>query len=279
MKIFINILIFFLITITLLIFIYPKDKNDYKIVARDQKKINHNDNKKYDIPVLNKKDREPKENLWKKAIREIYIDKIKREARYYNLYEGYSGEKSIALTFDDGPHPRYSLQLIDILRKHKVNATFFVVGSLAEKYPDIIRKEYTAGNVIANHTYHHTNLLTVSGDEAKVEWQACNNVIKSIIGINPDFCRPPGGEYDSIVLNAAENTGLSTVFWTANTGDYEQPGEDVILYKVFTRTGPGGIILMHDGVQETLDVLPEVIETFKNEGYKFVTVKDMALRR
>ncbi len=211
-----------------------------------------------------------------RAIKEIQYGTLKKSRLYYDITEDKRGEKTVALTFDDGPHLNYTLLLLDILEKYNVKATFFVVGSMAEKYPHLLKDIYDNGHLIANHTYHHKNLLTLSEDEAVLEWQACNNVIKYILNIDVFFCRPPGGNYDRIVLDSASRAGLSTVFWTDNSGDYEQPGEEVIEDKVLYRISPGGIVLMHDGVEQTINALPAIIRRLRENGYRFVRIDEMA---
>jgi peptidoglycan/xylan/chitin deacetylase (PgdA/CDA1 family) len=198
---------------------------------------------------------------------------------YDTLPYGNPRLKEVALTFDDGPHPRYTPQLLSILRKNKVKATFFVVGEMAAKYPELIRAEQAAGHVIGNHTYHHLNLTKIPVSGVLAEWQACEDVVKQITGETMRFDRPPGGDYNDAVIRAAMQLGLTTVLWTDNPGDYASPGDTVIQRRVFGRARNGGIILLHDGVQQTVDVLPEIIQRLKSRGYRFVTVAEMRAQR
>jgi len=239
----------------------------YFVKSKNQTNFYYNRKKKDNSVIVTPLDR---------AMKEIYGGTLKKSRLYYDITEDRRGEKTVALTFDDGPHLKYTLLLLDILKKYNIKATFFVVGSMAEKYPFLLKHIYDDGHLIANHTYHHKNLLTLSEEDAVLEWQACNNVIKYILNIDVYFCRPPGGNYDRIVLDSASRAGLSTVFWTDNSGDYEKPGEEVIADKVLYRITPGGIVLMHDGVEQTINVLPDIIRRLTEKGYRFVRIDEMA---
>ncbi len=228
------------------------------------------------------------DKFWARALTETYKSPEELAAqdahergkgvRYLKLIRGDPRVPAVAMTFDDGPHPDFTLKILDILRRYRVKATFFVVGEMAEKYPDLVRAEWDAGSVIANHSYHHANLTKVPVDEIGPEWQAAQEVVRSITGETMRFARPPGGDYDKEVMLAAGALGLTTVLWTDDPGDYASPGDKTIEKRVLKRIGNGGIILLHDGVQQTLDVLPQIIETLQRRGFRFETVAEMAKR-
>jgi peptidoglycan/xylan/chitin deacetylase (PgdA/CDA1 family) len=204
---------------------------------------------------------------------------LAREARkglrYDELARGPRRGRAAALTFDDGPHPDFTPQLLAILRPYHVKATFFVVGEMAEKAPELILEERAAGHVVGNHTYHHVNLTKIPVNEIVTEWQACQDVVKDITGETMRFCRPPGGDYDKEVIEAAMMLGLTTVLWTDDPGDYAKPGAKTIEMRVLDTVNDGAIILLHDGVQQTVDVLPQIIERLQARGFRFVTVEQM----
>jgi len=225
------------------------------------------------------------DRFWARALQETYRSpqelaaqharELRHGLRYDLLVRGNPGERAVALTFDDGPHPDYTPRLLAILRRYGVPATFFVVGEMAEAHPELIRAERAAGHVIGNHTYHHVNLTRIPTPEIATEWQACQEVVQSITGEAMHFCRPPGGDYDRDVIAAATALGLTTVLWTDDPGDYARPGDRTIETRVLARVSNGGIILIHDGVQQTIDVLPQIIHILKQRGFSFVTVADM----
>jgi peptidoglycan-N-acetylglucosamine deacetylase len=202
---------------------------------------------------------------------------LRRCLHYAKLIRGDQQKRDIALTFDDGPHPAYTPQLLAILKRYDVKATFFVVGEMALKNPELIRAEKAAGHELGNHTFHHVNLTKIPISEVAIEWQACQDAIKSITGDTMRFCRPPGGDYDAQVIQSAMALHLTTVLWTDDPGDYASPGAQVIEVRILAQRNieNGGIILLHDGVQQTVDVLPQIIENLRARGFRFVTLSQM----
>jgi len=225
------------------------------------------------------------QQYWERAKQEEYKSpeelqaqnarEIRKGQFYRKLMRGDPNVKAVALTFDDGPHPQFTPKILAILKKYDVRATFFVVGKMAAKYPELVKMEAAAGNVVGNHTYNHVNLTRIPVSMVEQEWQRGSDIIKRILGTRPVFCRPPGGDYDKDVINSAAAHGLTTVLWTDDPGDYAKPGDKVIAERVLRRIDNGGIVLLHDGVQQTIDVLPQIIESLQKRGFKFVTVAEM----
>lgn len=225
------------------------------------------------------------EQYWQRAQEEVYRSvpellvqqqtELARGLKYKKFMHGDRTRKWIALTFDDGPHPQYTPRILDILQKQGVRATFFVVGKLAEEHPDLLRRQAEAGHSIGNHTYHHVNLTRIPVADVAAEIKACGEVIRSITGKTPHLFRPPGGDYDKNVAEVAEALGYWIVLWTDDPGDYASPPERELRQKLFSRLGNGGIILLHDGVAETIDLLPELIQYLKAQGYELVTIDEM----
>ncbi len=184
----------------------------------------------------------------------------------------------VALTFDDGPHPPFTQKLLALLHSMHVPATFFVVGWKVDEAPDILKMMLKDGDDVANHTYHHFDLKLVPPPLVHNEIDLNNDAIERACGVAPRFFRPSGGQYDPAVINAAANLHMVTVLWTNDPADYVNPGSQVILDRVLPHVRPGAIILLHDGIQQTYDILPEMIDTLRSEGYKFVTLTQMAAR-
>ena len=228
------------------------------------------------------------DRFWRLAEKESDADKVivpqlLRHARqdepaspWRKIMHGSEARKTVALTFDDGPHPKTTLALMAILRRYGIHATFFVVGKMAERYPELVRAEYRFGHIIGNHTFHHLNLTHVPPRDILTEWLACNLVVKSIIGIDPAFCRPPGGDVNANVIHAAQAAHMTTVLWSADPADYANPGEEVIINRILARLGNGGIILLHDGPPQTVAMLPRLIEILESRGYTFQTIPELA---
>ncbi len=206
-------------------------------------------------------------------------DELKRGIKRNKLMRGDPAKRQIALTFDDGPHPDYTPKILDILKQNKIKATFFVIGMMCEKYPDLVKAELAAGHCIGNHTYHHVNITKIPIGYVATEIKACGEVVKNITGKPMHLCRPPGGDYNDKVAQVCEALGYTVVLWTDDPGDYKDPGGKVLMERLTSRVGNGGIILVHDGVQETLDILPKFIQTMKKKGYEFVTIDQMLGRK
>jgi peptidoglycan/xylan/chitin deacetylase (PgdA/CDA1 family) len=191
------------------------------------------------------------------------------------LRQGDQRSKIIALTFDDGPHPAYTHHLLAVLDRYGVKATFFVVGKMAAKHPDSVREIFDAGHVVGNHTWDHRRLAKISDPSIAAEWEQCRAILYSITGRRAVYCRPPGCTSNADVVLSAARQGMTTVLYTVNSRDYTLPGKNAILNRLLSLAKGGDIILMHDGVQETIDILPKFIEVMHSRGYEFVTVEEM----
>lgn len=191
------------------------------------------------------------------------------------LVRGDVHRKEIALTFDDGPHPAWTPQLLDVLRQCRVPATFFLVGEMAERYPGLVRDEVAAGDEVGNHTYHHVSLVKVGSADDAAEIAACGDVLKDITGKRPYLFRPPGGKLDPAALSAAAAQGYTTVMWTDDPGDYASPGVEAIVERTLHCARPGGILLLHDGIPQTIAALPQIVASLRAEGFTFVSMDQM----
>lgn len=200
---------------------------------------------------------------------------LARGISYHTFLAGDPSSKEIAITFDDGPHPDFTPKILAILKKFNVKATFFVVGEKAEQYPDLIRSELAQGHDVGNHTYHHVNLTRIPTDYIPIEIKACGDVIKDITGKAPHLFRPPGGDYDRDVATSVMSLGYTMVLWTDDPGDYASPGDKIIKTRLLQKVDNGGIILIHDGIQQTIDVLPQILQNLQSRGYKFVTMDEL----
>ena len=232
--------------------------------------------------ALEKADRDP---YWLRARETVdtkvevllaqHEDELRRGLQVHKLLRGDPQRKWVALTFDDGPHPAYTPRILAALREAKVPATFFLVGQMAEKYPDLVRAELAAGHSIANHTYHHVSLPKIPAEFVATEIQACGDVLERITGKPCRLFRPPGGQYNPAIAETAEALGYRLILWTDDPGDYASPGGTVIAERLLDKLDNGGIILIHDGIQQTLDLLPSLIREIQARGYAFVTIDQM----
>lgn len=222
---------------------------------------------------------------WKYASSEIYKGKAELDAlearlvgtglERFVLRRGNPLAKKVALTFDDGPHPAYTPELLDILKQKGVKATFLVIGHMADKYPDLVRRMAAEGHEVGNHTYNHVTLTKLRPEDVDIEYKANNDVIRRLTGKRARYCRPPGGDYNPEVLRRAASLGLTTVLWTDDPGDYYNPGVDVLFERETRTLSNGGIILLHDGSKDTLSTLARFINAARARGYEFVSLDEL----
>ncbi len=184
----------------------------------------------------------------------------------------------IALTFDDGPHPRYTLQILDILAEYGIKATFFEVGENVRYYPDAAKRVAAEGHEIGNHTYTHPHIKNLNEDQLREETMKCESAIIDITGIKPKIFRPPEGVVDSAVKTWADRNGYSVVLWSVDTRDWAGTSVAEMVKNIDNNVKPGSIILMHDYVSRrshTIEALKQIIPLLLNKGYKFVTVSEL----
>ncbi|MGF7048147.1 polysaccharide deacetylase family sporulation protein PdaB [Paenibacillus sp. DS2015] len=186
----------------------------------------------------------------------------------------------IALTFDDGPDPQETIEILDILKQYQAKATFFVVGEQVTKYPDIIRREVSEGHELANHTYSHTNFNHLSKEQVKQEIVKSENEILSITGRQTTLFRPPGGYYNDLIMMTAEQLGYSVILWTwyQDSKDWSKPGVHQIVKRVISNAHPGDIVLFHDrisGKSQTANALKVILPELQKQGYRFVTISQL----
>lgn len=202
-------------------------------------------------------------------------DELLRGVYHDKLMYGDTSKRQIALTFDDGPHPKYTPKILAILKKYNVKATFFLVGEMAQKYPYLVKAEAAAHNNIGNHTFHHVSLTKITPGYVATEIKACGLVLNGILHQPVHLFRPPGGDYNDNVAQVAEAMNYHLILWTDDPGDYSSPGVGAIVDRTLAKADNGGIILIHDGVQQTIDALPQIISILQARGYKFVTIDEM----
>lgn len=188
------------------------------------------------------------------------------------LFQGPSARRQVALTFDDGPHPLYFPLMLDLLRRADVKATFFLIGRNAVAYPYFVQDLVRGSFEIANHTFHHVRLPSLSTLQIKTELSSTNTLLTQLGGQNVLYFRPPGGRYSARVLNIARQLGLTTIFWTDDPGDFQNPGVETVEARFGKHLRPGGIILLHDNALDGLLALPDLLRVAKQRGYKVTTV-------
>jgi len=196
----------------------------------------------------------------------------------YPLLNGNTHMREIALTFDDGPNPYYTPQVLTILRNYGIKATFFDIGYLVADYPYVVRQEYNEGNLVANHSWSHPKMTLLSAQAIVSQLTSTSTAIQDAIGVRPTFFRPPYGAINSTVLAKARYLGFTTVLWDGTAEDWSLPGVRLIVTKTLSYARNGAILLLHDGGgnrAETVAALPIIIASLKSRGFQFVTIQQL----
>ncbi|EDZ95625.1 MAG: polysaccharide deacetylase family protein [Limnospira sp. PMC 1291.21] len=184
--------------------------------------------------------------------------------------------KVIALTFDDGPWPRTTEQVLDILRKNNIKATFFLIGAALNNNKEIAKKVADEGHALANHTWNH-RYHQVSQAEAAKEINSTGDLIEEVTGTKTALFRPPGGVMTNGLVQYVHSQNQANIMWSVDSADWRS-GTDAIARNVLTQAQPGGIVLMHDGGGNrapTVAALPRIIAELKRQGYEFVTIPEL----
>jgi peptidoglycan/xylan/chitin deacetylase (PgdA/CDA1 family) len=199
-------------------------------------------------------------------------------------FAGGRGEtKQIALTFDDGPNDPHTLRLLDVLAKHSVRATFFMIGRYVQQRPDIARGVAEAGHVIGNHTLTHPLLISKSEAQTRAQLRDCHQALQDAVGEHSDLFRPPFGGRRPATLRIVRELGLQPVLWNVTGCDWNAPPAATIENRVVRQMRGGDVILLHDGGHramgadraQTVIAADCLIRRYKDQGYEFMTIEEM----
>lgn len=209
------------------------------------------------------------------------------------LVHGPADERVVALTFDDGPNPPYTDQILDVLQTEHVRATFFVVGRAVAAYPGVVRREAQDGDAIGNHTWYHEHLVLDDGTSLRRSLERTDRAVFNAAGVHTQIMRPPFGARDWLVLGEVRKLGYIPVMWSVPlANDWEYPPAQVIAARVLRYAGDGAIITLHDGnrgivcarvhaaarlCDRSADVEATrlIVESLKRRGYRFVTIPEL----
>ncbi|MCX4362253.1 MAG: polysaccharide deacetylase family protein [Clostridia bacterium] len=198
-----------------------------------------------------------------------------RSLRKVPVYGVDTQEKVVALTFDAAWGADKTQGILDILDKHGVDGTFFLVGFWIDKYPEMVKKIAESGCDIGNHSNNHLNMSTLSKDKIAEELDYVTNQVKDLTGAQTKFFRPPFGDYNNTLLEVVEEKGMIGVQWTVDSLDWKGLSATEILSRVNKGVKNGSIILFHNNSDNILEALPLVIANLKNQGYKMVKLSEL----
>jgi peptidoglycan-N-acetylglucosamine deacetylase len=193
------------------------------------------------------------------------------------------GSKQLALTYDDGPNDPHTLRLLEVLGRHNIRATFFLIGRYVQQRPDIARELVKAGHVVGNHTFSHPLLIFKPAREIKAEVESCGRALSNAVGEPSNLFRPPFGGRRPAVFRIARQMGLEPVMWSVTGYDWNAPSIEHIERKVTSRLRGGDVVLLHDGGHltmgadrsRTVAASDRLVARCKAEGYEFVTIPEM----
>jgi len=193
------------------------------------------------------------------------------------------GSRQLALTYDDGPNDPHTQRLMEVLARHGVQATFFLIGRYVKERPEIAREIVQAGHVVGNHTFSHPLLTFKSAAEIRRELAQCRSALEDALGQHSNLFRPPFGGRRPAVLRVARELGLEPIMWNVTGYDWNAPPSAEIEGKVSSQIHGGDVILLHDGGHkqigadrsQTVMATDNLIARYKSEGYEFVTIPQM----
>ncbi|MCJ7842414.1 polysaccharide deacetylase family protein [Lederbergia sp. NSJ-179] len=197
------------------------------------------------------------------------------------IYKANTKQKVIALTFDDGPDRRFTPQVLDVLNKHRVKATFFLLGTRVHEYPDVAKRIHNEGHVLGNHTYWHPQLTNSSVNNMLWEIEKNEKEIKSATNFETKLFRAPYGALNDNLVKELGELGYLGVGWSIDTEDWKSLSSKEIKQNILNNVHPGAIILMHSAGHWTQDLsgtakaLDEIIPYLKKQGYEFLTIPEI----
>ena len=186
-------------------------------------------------------------------------------------------QKLVSISFDAAWGNEDTQQLIDILDRYDVTATFFVVGEWVDKYPESVKALHDAGHEIMNHSNTHAHYPQLSPDEVVADLNACNDKIEAVTGVRPTLVRLPYGDYDDNSINAVRSIGMEPIQWNIDSLDWKDLSAKEIAQRVTSKMCPGSIVLFHNAARHTPEALPGIIEALLQDGYTFIPISQILL--
>ena len=197
------------------------------------------------------------------------------EERLIPFYSVKRDDNAISITFDCAWGAEDIENIVSVLNKHNCKATFFVLGTWAENYPDAVKLLYENGHEIANHSYNHDYYTKLTPEEMLDDIQKCNESIKAVTNESPKLFRAPSGDYNNDVIKTVMNSKMEYVQWSVDSLDWKGLNCDEMLARIIPKTKLGDILLFHNGTAHTSESLDKILTELRGKGFSFLKVSDL----
>lgn len=209
------------------------------------------------------------------------LAELRKKYPEYLILQGSHRENKVALTFDDAPDPAFTRKILAVLAEYNVKATFFIVGYRAENYPDIVREIDEAQHAIGNHSYNHPYMPELTKQAFEKQVESTQTILHNLIGYRPRLLRTPYGAISERQLKWVVQHDFTVVNWNVDSLDWKSLKAHEVSKNILEHVEPGSIILQHAGggvgedLTGTVEALPHIISTLREQGYEFVTVPEL----
>lgn len=192
------------------------------------------------------------------------------------LCRGEKNEKVLSLTFDDGPHPVHTFEVLEILKEYGAPATFFCIGREAEKYPEVVQRIGSEGHVIGNHSYTHSGFFPLyTCKKMEKDLRRSREIVERISGRPVTLFRPPFGVTNPTVGKAVKKAGYRTIGWNIRSFDTRKETQDRIFRRIVRQVKPGSVILLHDRLPGCAPLLKRLLDYLKEQQYRIISIEEM----
>lgn len=206
----------------------------------------------------------------------VYFEKLGRLLPGAAVSSGSPEKAAVALSFDDGPNPPYTQQVLDILDQHRVQATFFLVGRNVLEYPTVVQEIAARGHCLGTHSFTHHHQIKECILHFGREIIRPHRLISDLAGVEPVLFRPPYGAQDPVLFALLKwLMGYSVIQWSVDPQDWKMDPPEIIAQRVLSHVAPGSIVLLHDRSEMTVNALSTIINQLHSQGYRFVTLPDL----
>jgi len=203
------------------------------------------------------------------------VVQVSKASKKLPIYAVERSDKKISISFDAAWGNEDTQQLIEILAKYDIKATFFVVGQWVDKYPESVKALFEAGHEIQSHSDKHPHMPKLSRDKMAEEIKTTADKIEAITAVRPTLFRPPYGDYNDALIEVLESQSHYCIQWDVDSLDWKDPTPETIKTTVTKKVKPGSIVLFHNAAKNTPAALPSIIEALQKDGYEFVKISDI----